>query len=158
VSLVRPSLEYASAVWDSYQQNDIHRLEMVQRRAARYVTNRYHTPHRLVAWLNIYNGLPYRNEENIVDYWWCISWRKTSYELMHQASLYQMNNPPETTMSRHYAFHHARPQYGRSRSILDRAMNGTPCLTVLSLPWVLYHSRLSSVIKLKWHCFYLHCI
>jgi hypothetical protein len=116
------------------------------------------TPHRLVAWLNIYNGLPYRNEENIVDYWWCISWRTTSYELMHQASLYQMNNPPETTMSRHYAFHHARPQYGRSRSILDRAMNGTPCLTVLSLPWVLYHSRLSSVIKLKWHCFYLHCI
>ena len=42
VSLVRPTLEYASAVWDPYQQNDIHRLEMVQRRAARYVTNRYH--------------------------------------------------------------------------------------------------------------------
>ena len=42
VSFVRPTLEYASSVWDSYQQNDIHRLEMVQRRAARYVTNRYH--------------------------------------------------------------------------------------------------------------------
>ena len=34
VSLVRPTLEYASSVWDPYQQNDIHRLEMVQRRAA----------------------------------------------------------------------------------------------------------------------------
>ena len=43
VSLVRPTLEYASSVWDPYQQNDIHRLEMVQRRAARYVTNRYHS-------------------------------------------------------------------------------------------------------------------
>ena len=32
VSLVRPTLEYASSVWDPYQQNDIHR----------YVTNRYH--------------------------------------------------------------------------------------------------------------------
>jgi hypothetical protein len=42
VSLVRPTLEYASSVWDPYQQNDIHRLEMIQRRAARYVTNRYH--------------------------------------------------------------------------------------------------------------------
>ena len=42
VSLVRPTLEYASSVWDPYQQNDIHRLEMVQRRAARYVTNLYH--------------------------------------------------------------------------------------------------------------------
>jgi hypothetical protein len=27
-----------------------------------------------------------------------------------------MNDPPETTTSRHCAFHHARPQYGRSRS------------------------------------------
>ena len=42
VSLVRPTLEYASSVWDPYQQNDIHRLEMVQRRAGRYATNRYH--------------------------------------------------------------------------------------------------------------------
>ena len=42
MSLVRPTLEYASSVWDPYQQNDIHRLEMVQRRAARYITNRYH--------------------------------------------------------------------------------------------------------------------
>ena len=41
MSLVRPTLEYASAVWDPYQQNDIHRINMVQRRAARYVTNNY---------------------------------------------------------------------------------------------------------------------
>jgi hypothetical protein len=34
VSLVRPTLKYASSVWDPYQQNDIHQLEMVQRRAA----------------------------------------------------------------------------------------------------------------------------
>ena len=39
-SLVRPSLEYSSAVWD--QQQDKQCLEMIQRRAARYVTNRYH--------------------------------------------------------------------------------------------------------------------
>ena len=42
VSLVRPTLEYASSVWDPYQQNDIHRLEKIQRRAGRYATNRYH--------------------------------------------------------------------------------------------------------------------
>ena len=41
-SLVRPTVEYASSVWDPYHQNNKHRLEMVQRRAARYVTNRYH--------------------------------------------------------------------------------------------------------------------
>ena len=41
-SLVRPTLEYASSVWDPYQQNNKQRIEMVQRRAARYVTNRNH--------------------------------------------------------------------------------------------------------------------
>lgn len=41
-SLVRPTVEYASPVWDPYLQKDKHKLEMVQRRSARYVTNRYH--------------------------------------------------------------------------------------------------------------------
>lgn len=41
-SLVRPTLEYACTVWDPYQKGDINKLEMVQRRAARYVTNRFH--------------------------------------------------------------------------------------------------------------------
>ncbi|KAK6169191.1 hypothetical protein SNE40_020289 [Patella caerulea] len=40
-SLVRPLVEYASSVWDPYQQKDIYRLEMIQRRAARYVSNRF---------------------------------------------------------------------------------------------------------------------
>ena len=40
-SLVRPLLEYASSVWDPSTQKDIARLEMVQRRAARFVLNKY---------------------------------------------------------------------------------------------------------------------
>ena len=41
-SLVRPSLKYACFVWDPYTKENIAQLEQVQRRAARYVTNRYH--------------------------------------------------------------------------------------------------------------------
>ncbi|KAL8575234.1 hypothetical protein ACOMHN_042355 [Nucella lapillus] len=40
-ALVRPSLEYASAVWDPYTADDIATLEKVQRRAARWVSHRY---------------------------------------------------------------------------------------------------------------------
>ena len=40
-SLVRPLVEYASPVWDPYHKSEIDRLEMVQRRGARYVTNRH---------------------------------------------------------------------------------------------------------------------
>ena len=39
--LVRPLVEYASTVWDPHTQRNIQKLEMVQRRAARYVTNRH---------------------------------------------------------------------------------------------------------------------
>ena len=37
-ALVHPLAEYASPVWDPYHQTEIDRIEMVQRRAARYVT------------------------------------------------------------------------------------------------------------------------
>ena len=39
-SLVRPLLEYSSNVWDPHTHKNIKKLEMVQRRAARYVLHR----------------------------------------------------------------------------------------------------------------------
>ena len=41
-SLVRPHLEYASKVWSPHTSDNIKKVEMVQRRAARYVCNRWH--------------------------------------------------------------------------------------------------------------------
>ena len=41
-SLVRPHIEYASAVWSPHEVKPIHQLEMVQRRAARWTLNRHH--------------------------------------------------------------------------------------------------------------------
>ena len=40
-TLVRPQLEYAASVWDPWTKKKCHQLEMVQRRAARYVFNSY---------------------------------------------------------------------------------------------------------------------
>ena len=40
-ALVRPILDYASVVWDPHTTSDIQRLEMIQRKAARFVTNNY---------------------------------------------------------------------------------------------------------------------
>jgi len=39
-SLVRPSLEYVCSVCDPHLKSDINKIEMVQRRAARYITNK----------------------------------------------------------------------------------------------------------------------
>ena len=41
-SMIRSNLEYCSTVWSPHTLNDINRLESVQRRAARWVCNRYH--------------------------------------------------------------------------------------------------------------------
>ena len=41
-ALTRPHVEYASCTWDPYSDRNIRQVDMVQRRAARFVTNRYH--------------------------------------------------------------------------------------------------------------------
>ena len=41
-ALVRPTLDYACSVWDPHLMGQKRKIEMVQRRAARFVTNRYH--------------------------------------------------------------------------------------------------------------------
>ena len=42
-SLVRPQVEYGSVVWSPYTKENKDRTEMVQRRAARWVSNDYST-------------------------------------------------------------------------------------------------------------------
>ena len=38
---VRPKVEYCSVVWDPWQKQQINKIEMIQRRAARYTLNQY---------------------------------------------------------------------------------------------------------------------
>ena len=57
-SLVRPSLEYASVVWDPYLAEDINTIEKVQRRAARYVTNRHRNTSSFGDMINHLNWRP----------------------------------------------------------------------------------------------------
>ena len=42
-ALVRPCLEYTAAIWDPHDKKHIQNLEKIQRRAARFVCNDYHT-------------------------------------------------------------------------------------------------------------------
>ena len=37
----RPKVEYCSVVWDPWQKQQINKIEMIQRRAARYTLNQY---------------------------------------------------------------------------------------------------------------------
>ena len=52
LALVRPKLEYASAVCDPYEVKYIDKLEMVQRRAARFVQSNYSREASVSAMIN----------------------------------------------------------------------------------------------------------
>ena len=41
MTLVRPTLEYASSSWNPYTDTDIKRLEQIENNAARFVCNDY---------------------------------------------------------------------------------------------------------------------
>ena len=51
-TFVRPILEYACTVCDPYTQDKINQLEAVQRRAARFVVNRYHNTSSVTCMIN----------------------------------------------------------------------------------------------------------
>ena len=51
-SMVRPIEEYCSTVWNPYTTEYIKKVEMVQRRAARYVTNWYHNTSSVTSMLD----------------------------------------------------------------------------------------------------------
>ena len=57
----RPKVEYASIVWSPYTKKNIDQIEMVQRRAARWVTNRYSSYDSVSAMLS---NLGWRSLEN----------------------------------------------------------------------------------------------
>ena len=52
MTYVRPILDYASSSWDPHTQDQIWKLEMVQRRAARFTLGDYHPRHSVTQMLH----------------------------------------------------------------------------------------------------------
>ena len=75
-TLVRPLLEYGCTVWDPYTEGSIHQLEMVQRRVARYVLNRYHNTSSV--------------SEMLQQFGWCTLQKRR--ENLRLCTIYKMHN------------------------------------------------------------------
>ena len=75
-TLVRPNLEYGSSVWDPFRQYQIDAVEMVQRRAARFVTgqyNRYQSVTSMVQELKWTSLQQRRQEQRLVNLYKCVN-------------------------------------------------------------------------------------
>ena len=75
-TLVRPNLEYGSSVWDPFRQYQIDAVEMVQRRAARFVTgqyNRYQSVTSMLQELKWTSLQQRRQEQRLVNLYKCVN-------------------------------------------------------------------------------------
>ena len=64
-AFVRPLLEYAPSVWDPYEEKHMTAIEKVQRRAARYVLNRYHNRSSVTNMLELLQWRPLQERRKI---------------------------------------------------------------------------------------------
>ena len=72
LSIVRPCLEYSSSVWDPNTQENIKKIEAVQRRAARWVSSRYRQSSSVEDMLTDLNWPPLqtrRNQANLKNFY-----------------------------------------------------------------------------------------
>ena len=84
-ALVRPLLEYGCCVWDPYKDNQIDRLEMINKRAARFITGNYKMVH----------GNTDRNMKSLG--WSSLSQRRSKIKLimLFKIRTNQVHIPPE---------------------------------------------------------------
>ena len=57
-ALVRPKLEYCNTIWDPHTQQQKLQIEKIQRRAVRYVSNRYHNTSSVTDMMSDLNWAP----------------------------------------------------------------------------------------------------
>ena len=84
-SLVRFFVDYASAVWDPHQKFNQEKLEMVQRKAARYVKSRYRRTDSVTAMLDEINNLAQVPHEHILTKAYEGTRKKSNHKLRHIA-------------------------------------------------------------------------
>ena len=87
-TLVRPHIEYAATVWDPHISKQKHSLEMVQRRAARWVTNIYHDTSSVSDMLHIlgWRSLEHRRATSTAVLRTAITLTRPTLHLCHKQS------------------------------------------------------------------------
>ena len=87
ITLVRPLLEYASAVWDPYQQYLINNIEMIQRRVARWVKQDYRLTSSVSDMINNLQWITLQKRRLTIF-----------YRFLHQ-------DPPDIRIPQYYLYH-----------------------------------------------------
>jgi hypothetical protein len=149
-AFVRPILEYSASVWDPYEQQHKDQIEKVQRRAARFVLNRYHNTSSVTGMLGLLNWetLEQRRRKSRL-----VAFYKMTNGYMHcddlHAQLQRHRRSGRTGNSKKYAQLHCTTNY-RMESFLPRTIkdwNILPETTVEAENPDTFVSRVSNLLN-----------
>jgi hypothetical protein len=115
-SLVRPLLEYSSTVWDPHTIELKNKLEMVQRRAARYTLNRYRSTDSVTAMLKTLSWptLAQRRLQARLTMMYKINHDLVSIDTHNYLSSKKHNTPTRTENTLAYHIPQSRTDYHRN--------------------------------------------
>ena len=98
-ALVRPHLEYACCAWDPHLQKDVDKLEMVQRRSARFVKNNYRREEGTVT--SILEDLKWKSLQHRREQFRLLLMHKMVYNLIGISIPHYVSKPKEGTRGYH---------------------------------------------------------
>lgn len=128
LTVIRPSLEYASIVWDPYTKRNIEALELIQRKAVRFIYSKYRrtdSPTNLMK-ENSIPTLEKRRKIHRLKFLFLLNNNKLSVN----RDLYL--KPLTTRQTRHRQTHSLTPYFARTNifkySFFPRTINDWNCL------------------------------
>ena len=139
-TLVRPSMEYAASVWDPYTDNNINRLEMVQRRAARYTLNQWERCASVTAMLSTLAWRPLwvrRRDMRLVMLYKIAGWSR----YLRMAISYRLPEHLGIAMNWDSKYHTQQRNSTSSPSTQEQSVNGMPYQLKYLSQVLLNHSR-----------------
>jgi ribonuclease P/MRP protein subunit RPP40 len=145
-TLIRPHLEYASSSWDPFLASHVHKLEMVQHRAARFICSkysRYESVSNMLSELSL-SKLQERRAQARVKLFYKINSKLTP--LVVPSELVQKCNNGRTGNGKSYVHmpSHSNPYYSSFYPRTVRDWNGLPSDTVCSSSLPSFASKLKN--------------
>lgn len=130
-SLIRPVLEYSSSVWDPYTDHLVKKLEMVQRRAARFTLNQYRRTDSVTTMLRTLDWptLEQRRQQARLTMLYKIHHDHVAIDPSLFLSFKNHTTPTRCENSLAYHIPTSRTDYHRNSFSPVQPANGTSCLS-----------------------------
>ena len=129
--MVRPQIEYASVIWDPYYNSDRDKLELIQRRAARWVLSDYNRTSSVSLMLHHLSWTSLQFQRKIQDYNFFIRSFIIKYPYQFQLTIYLQQETHVIIIHIILYFHLYQPHSIYNHFFQEQLRNGTTYLHLI---------------------------